>query len=271
MNQSNICSIIGNHRLTNIPIKNLSIDYFDNFYSIVELFQSSIENFELRKGDFDTFDAVRSSIGGFPKIKSLNLINCRLDRYKDHEELHLPTLKEITFNDCNHNIFKIFQKQCVEKITVRNDTWGWNGFPHDVLAQMLGNVKHLVLIGSGTGSFFDYDHFPFKLTTLDTTMITFHWYVGIRTGRTGFLETQKGTLKELTIHSLPMDFDGGIVLKYIMEMGLEKFYYGKIPLILDGRKQEMIKEFSATELNISSMIEMFTQFPSKQPCKINKY
>jgi len=67
----------------------------------------------------------------------------------------------------------------------------------------------------------------------------------------------------LTIHKLPFDFDGGKVLKYIIEeMGLQKFYYGKIPLILNGRKQD-VKEFEANEIQITSTYEMFRQFPSK--------
>ena len=124
------------------------------------------------------------------------------------------------------------------------------------------NLDHLVLIGAGTGSFFDCDEFPFKITKLETSMITFHWYVGIKGARVDFLRSQKGSLKELTIHELPYDFDGGKVLKYIIEeMNLNTFYYGKIALILNGQKQK-VKEFTASEIQITSAFEMIRQFPS---------
>jgi hypothetical protein len=74
--------------------------------------------------------------------------------------------------------------------------------------------------------------------------------------------TQIGFLKDLTIHKLPYDFDGGKVLKFIIEdMKLDKFHYGKIALILNGTKQEVI-EFSATETQIQAAFEMFNQFLS---------
>jgi hypothetical protein len=121
-----------------------------------------------------------------------------------------------------------------------------------------------VLIGAGTGSFFDADEFRFKIQILDTTMITFNWYVGIKSKRVNFLESQKGSLKELTIHELPFDFDGGKVLKYIIEeMNLKTFNYGKIPLIFNGQKQD-VKEFTATHLQLTSIFEMIRQF---KPCK----
>ncbi|CAH1735069.1 unnamed protein product [Chironomus riparius] len=150
-------------------------------------------------------------------------------------------------------------------ITVINNDWTWHGFPHDIFNQICRNSKslnHLVLIGAGTGSYFDSDEFPFKITKLETTMITFHWYIGIKSARVDFLKSQKGSLKELTIHELPYDFDGGKVLKYIIEeLNLDTFYYGKIPLILNGQKQQ-VKEFTASEIQITSAFEMIQQFPS---------
>jgi hypothetical protein len=93
-------------------------------------------------------------------------------------------------------------------------------------------------------------------------MITFHWYVGIRTARKNFLEKQKNYLKELTIHQLPFDFDGGNVLKFIVEqMELDRFYYGNILLIKDQQIQP-VQEFMANEIQICAMYEMFRQFSS---------
>jgi len=52
------------------------------------------------------------------------------------------------------------------------------------------NLNHLVLKGAGTGSYFDNDEFPFKISKLETTMITFHWYVGIKSARVNFFDIQ---------------------------------------------------------------------------------
>jgi hypothetical protein len=124
------------------------------------------------------------------------------------------------------------------------------------------NIRHLELIGEGTGSYFDCDEFPYKIESLEASMVTYHWYVGINTARISFLRAQTGYLKELTIHQLPYDFDGGRVLKYIIEeMRLDKLYYGKIPLILNGTKQQ-VKKFAANEIQVQSIYEMFRQFPS---------
>ncbi|CAG9811548.1 unnamed protein product [Chironomus riparius] len=97
---------------------------------------------------------------------------------------------------------------------------------------------------------------------LEITMITSGWFVGIEGARTEYLKSLIGTLKHLKIQQLPYDFDGGEVLKYIIEdMKLETFYYGDIPLILNGQKQD-VKEFSASETQITSAIEMIRQFSS---------
>ncbi|CAG9810409.1 unnamed protein product [Chironomus riparius] len=44
-------------------------------------------------------------------------------------------------------------------------------------------------------------------------------------------------------------------------MQLDTFYYGKIPLILNGTKQEVL-DFTATEVQIEAAFEMFRQFPT---------
>jgi len=253
-------------------LRHLSIDFeginsTKGPFCVKNLFKDSVENLELHNAKFRSIDELSSFINDLSNLKSLTLNKCNLDQ---HFNKNLPgklTLKTIYFNKCNDNIFKAFSSQSsVEKIIIRNDDWTWNGFPHEIVNDMMSNcknIKHLVLIGAGTGSFFDSDNFSFKLEKLDTTMITFHWYVGIKNGRVSFLKTQLGNLKELTIHKLPFDFDGGKVLKFIIEeMGLQKFYYGKIPLILNGKKQD-VKEFEANEIQIQSTFEMFRQYPCK--------
>jgi hypothetical protein len=80
--------------------------------------------------------------------------------------------------------------------------------------------------------------------------------------RVDFLKSQNGSLKELRLKRLPFDCDGGDVLKYILdEMNLEVFYFDEIPLILDGKKQQ-IEEIWSSEATVKSMMEMMKQFPS---------
>ncbi|XP_070508735.1 uncharacterized protein [Chironomus tepperi] len=153
-----------------------------------------------------------------------------------------------------------------------NDKRTWDGFTHETFNEICRNCKnlyHVILDGAGTGSYFDSDEFPFRIKILDTTMMTYHWYVGIRTERISFLESQKGCLKELRIQQLPFDFDGGRVLKYIIEeMNLDTFYYKNTPLILNGIKQD-VKEFAATETQISSAFEMIRQYPELKKFTLN--
>ncbi|XP_070509129.1 uncharacterized protein [Chironomus tepperi] len=269
VNRQSISSITANKHLHVVAVKNITIDFegisgLGGPSAIIKQFKNSVENLVLINAKFRNFEDINTFCCGFTNLKSLSMTRCNLDQSIIKSLPLMSSLNELYFNKCNDNIFKAFQAQLnVLKMTIRNDEWTWTGFPHDVVNDMLFNctkLKHLVLIGSGTGSFFDSDNFSFKLTKLDTTMITFHWYVGIKNGRTSFLKTQKGALKELTIHKLPFDFDGGKVLKYIIEdMGLDKFYYGKIPLILNGQKQE-VTEFEANEIQITSTLEMFAQF-----------
>jgi len=231
-------------------------------------FQTSVESLVIKNTKFQNFRGFTNAFENLIRIKSIVFDKCGIDDVEKSDTLKpLSTLSSISFNKCNDHILNAFSHQeSLTKMTVRNDDWTWNGFPHEIfniIAKKSKGLKHIELFGAGTGSFFDSDEFLFRILKLETTMITFHWYVGIKTQRVSFLESQKGSLKELTIHRLPYDFDGGRVLKYIIEeMNLDKFYYGKIPLILNGRKQE-VKEFEANEIQIQSTFEMFRQFPSK--------
>jgi len=214
-----------------------------------------------------TFDECYKLFSGMQNLIDLKMQDCKLDCLNGVALPLIKTLKVISFDKCDKNIFKIFRNQLtLEKIVVRNDDYTWNGFCHETfndLVRILPKIRCIMLIGSGTGSYFDSDDFPYFIEVLEATMITFHWYVGLKSARIKFLATQKGNLKELTIHQLPFDFDGGKVLKYIIEeMDLKKFHYGKIPLILDGQKQD-VKEFEANEIQVQSSFEMFRQFKSE--------
>lgn len=231
-------------------------------------FQASVENLIIKNTKFLNFLHFSNILKNLGKIRSIVFEKCSIDsREKSSFLMPIETLSFISFNKCDDNIINAFPRQkSLTKVTIRNDDWTWSGFPHEIfnkIAESSKELNHIELIGAGTGSFFDSDDFSFKIRKLETTMITFHWYVGIQTQRTSFLKSQKGFLKELTIHQLPFDFDGGRVLKFIIEeMKLEKFYYGKIPLILNGQKQE-VEEFEASEIQIQSVFEMFRQFRSK--------
>jgi len=233
----------------------------------VNRYRNSLENLELNFFKLRSYSECFNLFGKLANLKSIKLNNCQIEKLDNEALKPIKSLISLTFNKCNDNVFKIFTKQeSLEKLTVSNGVWTWNGFPHETFTEICENSKNLEYIelqGAGTGSYFDSDAFPFKIRKLNTTMITFHWYVGIRTQRINFLESQKGYLKELTIHELPYDFDGGRVLKYIInEMNLDKFYYGKIPLIINGQKQN-VKEFEFGETQITSAYEMVKQFPSK--------
>ena len=234
---------------------------------LLKMFENSIENLVIGFFKFKNFLPCFEIFNSLPNLKSLILDNCDVENLNGEALNPIKTLKSISFQSCNDNFFKIFIKQeSIEKIKVSNDVCTLNGFPNDIFNEICKNSKnlfHVVLEGFETGSYFDCNEFPYKITKLETTMITFRSYLGIRTPRINFLESQNGSLKELTIHELPYDFDGGRVLKYIFEeMNLETFYYGKIPLILNGQKQE-IKEFKAHKIQVTCTYEMLWQFPCK--------
>jgi len=236
----------------------------ENIAKFVNKFQNTLETLELNNFKFNSFKDCSNVINSFVNLKTLKLNYCNVNSINNETLKPIRTLTSLTLNKCNDNIFKIFTKQeKIEKITVSNEDWTWNGFPHDIFNEICKNNKnldHLVLNGAGTGSYFDCDEFPYKISKLETTMITFHWYVGIRNARLNFLQSQKGYLKDLTIHELPYDFDGGRVLKYIIEeMDLETLYYGDIPLIIKKVRQ-IVKEFTASEIQITSTFEMVKQF-----------
>jgi hypothetical protein len=252
-----------------IPLRNMTISYdigmnFEDVARFVSRFNNTLETLELNHFTFFNFIDCSNILNNFANLNSLKLNDCHIQCIHNETLEPIRTLKSLTFNKCDENIFKIFTKQeTIEKITVCNEDWTWNGFPHDIFNEICRtnkNLDHLVLNGAGTGSYFDCDEFPYKIRKLETTMISFHWYVGIRNARLNFLKAQKGYLKDLTIHELPFDFDGGKVLKFIIEeMGLDNFYYGDIPLILEKVKQ-IVQQFTASEIQVTSAFEMVKQF-----------
>ena len=261
-----------NPNITIIPFTNvdLNLEPSKKLLEVKNVFKkikNSIETLKVMNAKFKNYKEFNDIVGNISTIKSINFDKCHINCIQNEALPILTSLKSLSFNKCNNNIYNVFVRQTsVMKFTIANEDWTWNGFPHETfnkMAEKSTNLDEIELIGAGTGSFFDSDEFKFKIRKLITTMITFHWYVGIKTERTSFLKSQLGHLKDLTIHQLPNDFDGGRVLKFILnDMKLESFYYGKTPLILNGKKQD-VKEFEASEIQIQSAFELVRQFPCK--------
>jgi hypothetical protein len=272
----------------NVPFRNVEVFStvvitLRNLSNILRNTKSSIEVLTLKgfRKNYCKFFA------GFKNLKKLVFVQCYIPELRSPSSSRcqrplitqiadtvgqLDSLQEVVFERCDGNFYAVFHNQkSIAKITVRNTDWTWNGFPHDdfnALMRTLPNCKHVCFEGIGTGSYFDMDEFPYRLETLEATTISFHWYVGIRSPRKRFMETQKGFLQHLTIHKLPYDFDGGKLLKFLIEnMNLNKLYYGDIPLILNGQKQN-VEEFTATEIQLTALFEMFAQFPTIRKLKL---
>jgi hypothetical protein len=276
----NVDACLASNPLLHHTILNLTIvdtPHSKSTHKLFELltkFADCVETVTFKCVHFD--DACFAKLHLLKKLTSISFVECTsllgLTRFQ------ILTLSEISFEKSDEIMCR-FAKQMESdnsldnpkillpgKICVRNDDYTWNGFEHESLTSMLlksQEPKHLMLIGPGTGSYFDSDDFTFKLHTLDTTMITLHWYVGITTSRTAFLKSQLGHLKTLIIHQLPFDFDGGKVLKYICdEMKLETFKYRDVLLINNSTKQSLADipiEFN--EIQITSAYEIVRQFP----------
>jgi hypothetical protein len=243
---------------------NFSGDILKSALKFIKNFEDSIEILKLRYISFNSFDQVETFFSHLSSLKSLHLEKCSIANSDVAPLSPIPTLKSIVFEDCRGNYFKYFKNQeSIDTVSVIGKNYATLGFSHSDFNEMaanLPNLKNLVMDGVGTGGYFDCRHFPFKIQKLNAYLMTFDWAETVP--RLDFLESQQGNLKELIIHKLPYDYDGGEVLKFMIEkMGLEKFYYGNIPLILDGKKQE-VKEFTASEVNITAAFEMFRQFPS---------
>lgn len=269
VDRNNFESIFKCAELNRINLQCASFN-LEGFKKIKELkiflnkFEHSIEVLEVRNLEVKSFAEFYEIFGNLFNLKSLTLEKCKITCDVKEVIPQLSSLQILSFIKSGDSVFSAFKNQKnILQISVHNDDWTWNGFPHETFNEILKNstnVNHIVLKGSGTGSYFDCDEYPYQITKLTTSMITFHWYVGIRTQRTTFLESQIGHLKDLTIDKLPFDFDGGRVLKFIFEkMNLQSFHYGKIPLILDGKKQQ-VEEFEANEIQVQSIFEMFKQF-----------
>jgi hypothetical protein len=162
-------------------------------------------------------------------------------------------------------LFQDIQMVRLQEVCVVNFASTWAGFNHDTLDSILMNsmnIQKLTLTGCGTGSYLDRDSFNYKLASFQSTVLTYHWYVGIRNARKTFLESQAASLKTLEIEELPYDFDGGKVLKYVFEsLQLDTFIINKSHFIKSGTRQ-FPRELTFNEIQLTAAIYLLTEFPS---------
>lgn len=253
-----------------LPIKNIkfsqlrSSNEIQKSMSVLNNFKNSTESLYLEDCKFEDF-AVQLANHEISKLKHLSLTNCYVGSSKCANIFLIlkSSIKTLTIEKCNENIYNFFKCQVsIEKVTVISRETTWNPFPFSAfndLIESLPNFKELHFIGAGTASYFDSNDFPNKIEKLVVHSLTNHWYVGINSDRTKFLKLQNN-LQDLRIHNLPHDFDGGKVMKFIVEeMKLKTFYYGDMPMIVNGEKQK-IKKLSASEVQIQAAFETFKLF-----------
>lgn len=273
LDKENLQFVTENEIFLNIPYINVSINCETDkktkqiLLKYLENYLGSIENITFSNCKFADDNELFNILSRMPKLKYVKFENCCLRNLRSLKVREIITLKSVSFKETDENLYKFFENQSsIEKVSVESFKKSWHAFPLEAFNDMiksLPNLKHIVFIGEGTGCFFDRSEFPFKIEILEAETITFHWYVGITGARTKFLISQQGSLKELRINQLPYDFDGGRVIKFIInEMNLEKFYYQNIPIILNGQKQN-VKHISTKETQITAAFEMFRQFPGK--------
>lgn len=176
----------------------------------------------------------------------------------------LPKLTTLKFINVNSNIFTILaNQQTVVKVFVHSDSKSAHLAQYiNELLPTLPNFDHLVLTGGGTAGYFDNSDFQYRISKLEIEALRFERNDQIT--RTRFFQQSRNSLRELKIHKILLNYDGGRILKYIMEnMSLDIFYLGEIPLILGGIQQN-VKKITATELDICCCIEMLQQFDLRE-------
>lgn len=176
----------------------------------------------------------------------------------------------VNINNASIDILKMFDTNInsLNKIKILDTYIMDNTFNNVIFNSILNknkNIKHIILEGNGTLSYFNSYIFPF-IEKLEVETLNCGISYGIQ--RLKIIETNKNTLKEVRINKLPYDFDGGYILKYILEeMCLETFYYQNYPLILQSEKQNIV-EIVLTENYISCIYELFKQFPTIKKLKL---
>lgn len=262
----------------NLPIKNISIiddiqhPKFYNCTNLKPLFTNNIKYINFENIKFSNQNIIDELLNPCTNIEKINFVKCKFMKYESNKiiDKKFNRLIKISFHECNKGFFTIWKKQSnIEELEVINYKITWVGFDHEEFIDLLNSINHigtLKLTGQGTSSFLDNvtDNMNFKIDNLITDNITHNWYVGLANSpRLKFLKKLfENNIKSIKINNLPYDFDGGDVLKYILNRKDIKFYYKNTLLISEGQKQPVI-DFSCTEIQMKAMVEMFKHFTIK--------
>ncbi|XP_070509054.1 uncharacterized protein [Chironomus tepperi] len=242
----------------NITISNVSTD--SDFLDISNFLKNSSNSIEILKLT-ENFNIFGNFLMDFVNLKELWIEKCEVVDADSQALPLIPSLKVLKIDNFCQNIFKFFVHQkSVKQLKFTKNTPGSALFDSFIeLTASMPHLNHIILHKFGQNSFFEAENYPFKVQKFETGITTSWW--SVTEPRLNFLKSQQGTLKELTIHSLPYDDDGAEVLKFIIEkMNLKKFYLEKNPLILNGKKQD-VRTLTVSEYEVCSMYEMFRQYP----------
>lgn len=251
-----------NGNVLTIVENSILMNFLRNFeYSIVKL-KLNLVNFSSSQLFYDMME----------NLKALNHLEVSksqlfITEYPNHS--FLPNLKSITISVSTRDFLRLFKAfKTLERIKFIDETQhGYYAeflFELSNLLEAVPNIKHLTLEGAGTSNFFTQGCNNFKLQKLDAFLVTPSWKHDINNPRLEFLQSQREHLKELNLSTAPYDYDGGKILKFILEeMNLEKFVCGNLKLIENGNRVETIDEVSFTEVQTNYGCELMRQFPGK--------
>jgi hypothetical protein len=244
--------------LPNVPIKNIDIvglwkyeKYFDmkTCVKIVDKYRATIETMKLEEFRISTLK-LRTLLKNLNNLKQLELRYVELTT-QPTRPVEIPSLKSLTFT------FGLVEERYEEyqqgmrlertldflKLTnsietlqvVRDETWRYECPSFDSFFKAHSNIKHLKLESEYLDDLLP--DLPLKLQTLQLVTVDFE-------NSEQFLLSQKGSLKELRLESLPFEPETAAFAKTIYELNLETFYLQGIPLILNHETQDVEKGLS---------------------------
>jgi hypothetical protein len=257
-----------------IENKNLSDEADERFFvNLLTMHKDTIEQLSLTSVVMSSVDSLRTLLKPLAQLKHFEAVNINFKATNECAALALPNLQSISLGKSETNVefksveamFELFMgSETIESVrlqVVEEEPFNVMNSKFDKLLASLPQLKSLKMEGKASGGFFEKQEFPFKVKQLEVELVGYYWR--LLEPRTLFLKSQVGHLKELTLQNLPYDYDGGEVLRFILnEMSLEKFNYDTQALILDSKKQA-IKELSFKEVTIGAGLEMLRHFPSE--------
>lgn len=237
-----------------VPFRNLLLDFESspNVKKILKLLKNypSTKTLKLKNVCVNRFDdECINCFKNLPNLWSLKFSNCLINILSSQILSPLSSLKSLTFEDCNDNIFKLFAKQeSIEKITVIKNGWACNRFPRDTFLDIFKRSKkfnHLVLNGAGNGNYFDFDEK--EISNYITSIEAYHWYVGITPEQIKASQIQGS--KEVVIHKLPSK------LNLIAQEENKQYLKGKLQL----------RQISEEDLNLLHELNSSERYTDGKP------